>query len=182
MTVENSTVNAMFRRGSYKAENGHTYRLIFMNRDGFSLLVMGFTGKEAFEWKLRYIEAFNHMEAIARERQTATWLETRQTGKFTRKAETDVIQHLVEYAKEQGSEHSDKLYMTYSKLANKMAGISKRDEASVMQLNNLSMMENIILCVIKDGIMRELHYKQIYQECKKRLSLVKDLAYLEGTA
>ena len=33
-----------------------------MNRDGFSLLVMGFTGKEAIEWKLKYIEAFNEME------------------------------------------------------------------------------------------------------------------------
>lgn len=33
-----------------------------MNRDGFSLLCMGFTGKEALEWKLKYIEAFNKME------------------------------------------------------------------------------------------------------------------------
>ena len=34
----------------------------FMNRDGFSLLVMGFTGKKALEWKLKYIRAFNEME------------------------------------------------------------------------------------------------------------------------
>lgn len=34
-----------------------------MTRDGFSLLVMGFTGNRALEWKLKYIEAFNHMEA-----------------------------------------------------------------------------------------------------------------------
>jgi len=33
-----------------------------MNRDGFSLLVMGFTGKEALSWKLKYIDAFNKME------------------------------------------------------------------------------------------------------------------------
>lgn len=33
-----------------------------MNRDGFSLLAMGFTGKDALHWKLRYIEAFNKME------------------------------------------------------------------------------------------------------------------------
>lgn len=33
-----------------------------MNRDGFSLLCMGFTGKEALEWKLKYIDAFNKME------------------------------------------------------------------------------------------------------------------------
>lgn len=34
-----------------------------MNRDGFTLLAMGFTGKEALEWKFKYIEAFNEMES-----------------------------------------------------------------------------------------------------------------------
>lgn len=33
-----------------------------MNRDGFTLLAMGFTGKAALEWKLKYIQAFNAME------------------------------------------------------------------------------------------------------------------------
>ena len=33
-----------------------------MNRDGFALLVMGFTGKAALEWKMKYIDAFNAME------------------------------------------------------------------------------------------------------------------------
>ena len=41
-----------------------------MNRDGFSLLVMGFTGQKALEWKLKYIEAFNKMESTLRERLT----------------------------------------------------------------------------------------------------------------
>ncbi len=34
-----------------------------MTRDGFTLLAMGFTGKEALRWKLAYIAAFNRMEA-----------------------------------------------------------------------------------------------------------------------
>lgn len=33
-----------------------------MNRDGFTLLAMGFTGKQALEWKIKYINAFNKME------------------------------------------------------------------------------------------------------------------------
>lgn len=33
-----------------------------MNRDGFTLLAMGFTGKKALQFKLRYIQAFNEME------------------------------------------------------------------------------------------------------------------------
>lgn len=41
---------------------GKEYPMFLMNRDGFSLLVMGFTGKKALEWKLKYIQAFNQME------------------------------------------------------------------------------------------------------------------------
>lgn len=41
---------------------GQKFPEYMMNRDGFSLLVMGFTGKAALEWKLKYIAAFNAME------------------------------------------------------------------------------------------------------------------------
>lgn len=171
----------MFWKSFYiEEQNGQRYPKYIMNRDGFSLLVMGFTGKDALEWKLQYIKAFNQMESFIKEKSTQTWVETRKAGKLTRKAETDTIKKLVGYAKTQGSEHSEKLYMTYSKLANKMAGISKRDEATVMQLNNLSLIENIILHVIDTGILTGKHYKEIYQDCKKRLETVKDLAYLES--
>lgn len=42
---------------------GKTYKKYLLTRDGFSLLVMGFTGPAALHWKLLYIEAFNKMEA-----------------------------------------------------------------------------------------------------------------------
>ena len=171
----------LFIKSSYvHPQNKQTYPFYIMNRDGFSLLVMGFTGKEALEWTLQYIKAFNQMGNFIREKSTQVWVETRKAGKLTRKAETDTIQKLVEYAKVQGSSHAEMLYMTYSKLANKMAGINKRDEATVMQLNNLSLMENIILHEIDLGIMQGKHYKEIYKDCKKRLETVKDLAYLEA--
>lgn len=41
---------------------GQRFPEYLMNRDGFSLLAMGFTGKEAVQWKLKYIQAFNEME------------------------------------------------------------------------------------------------------------------------
>lgn len=54
------------------SETAHEYRgqqfpEYLVNRDGFSLLVMGFTGKKALEWKLKYINAFNEMEAKLKE-------------------------------------------------------------------------------------------------------------------
>ncbi len=48
------------------AQNGQSYRTYNMDRDGFTLLAMGFTGGKALKWKLRYIEAFNAMEAELR--------------------------------------------------------------------------------------------------------------------
>ena len=41
---------------------GKKYKECLMTRDGFSLVVMGFTGNNAIEWKLKYIDAFNKME------------------------------------------------------------------------------------------------------------------------
>ena len=53
----------MFYKTTYKVEgNNKSYKMYLMNRNDFSLLVMGFTGARAMEWKLRYIDAFNEME------------------------------------------------------------------------------------------------------------------------
>lgn len=41
---------------------GRDRKAYLINRDGFTLLAMGFTGKDALEWKLKYIRAFNEME------------------------------------------------------------------------------------------------------------------------
>lgn len=46
-------------------------RVFILYRDGFMLLVMGYTGKKALAMKLAYIEAFNRMEAELARRQTA---------------------------------------------------------------------------------------------------------------
>lgn len=58
---ENSAAKSMFYETTYE-NRGKRYPMYLMNRDGFSLLAMGFTGKAALEWKVKYIEAFNAME------------------------------------------------------------------------------------------------------------------------
>lgn len=47
-----------------KTPNGgkRTYPMYLLTRDGFTLVAMGFTGKKALAWKVRYIQAFNAME------------------------------------------------------------------------------------------------------------------------
>lgn len=61
LVAENSAAKSMFHLSSFE-NRGKKYPMYLMNRDGFSLLAMGFTGKEAVQWKLKYIEAFNQME------------------------------------------------------------------------------------------------------------------------
>ena len=51
-------------------QNKQEYRQMIMNRDGFTLLAMGFTGSKALKFKLDYINAFNKMENHIRESQT----------------------------------------------------------------------------------------------------------------
>ncbi len=52
-----------FAVSEYTDETGRTLPLFILYRDGFMLLVMGYTGKKALAVKLAYIEAFNRLEA-----------------------------------------------------------------------------------------------------------------------
>ena len=61
LAAENSATK-FFYESTYD-NRGKEYPEYLMNRDGFSLLVMGFTGSKALEWKVRYIQAFSAMEA-----------------------------------------------------------------------------------------------------------------------
>ncbi len=180
LTVQNRTVKNMFQESSYKAENGQVYRMYYLNRDGFSLLVMGFTGKKALEWKLKYIQAFNEMEQQLKEKQSIQWQQTRLVARDMRKLETAEIKELVQYAKAQGSKNAKKYYLALSKLANKTIGLSggQREQASITQLNTLTLVENIIHHVIQEGIEKQLPYKEIYQICKVRLEQFKEITYL----
>ena len=60
LVAENSATK-FYQETTYQ-NRGKDYKEYLMNRDGFSLLAMGFTGKKALQWKLKYIEAFNEME------------------------------------------------------------------------------------------------------------------------
>jgi len=52
----------MFAEGNEPDSYGRDRKIYFMNRDGFTLLAMGFTGKKALQFKMKYINAFNEME------------------------------------------------------------------------------------------------------------------------
>lgn len=73
----NIDTHTMFAEDQYESR-GKLYPMYKMNRDGFSLLVMGFTGQLADEWKIKYIKAFNRMEQIIRNELNALQKQTSQ--------------------------------------------------------------------------------------------------------
>jgi Rha family phage regulatory protein len=55
-----------FRDATYVDDKGELRPSFDLTRDGFTLLVQGWTGPKALEFKIRYIEAFNAMEEFLR--------------------------------------------------------------------------------------------------------------------
>lgn len=60
LAAENSAAN-YYSETTY-VNRGKEYPMFLMNRDGFTLLIMGFTGKEAMDFKIQFLQAFNEME------------------------------------------------------------------------------------------------------------------------
>lgn len=70
-SAENSVqYDSMFAQGEYKDKSGKRNKMYYMNRDGFTFIAFGFTGKKADEFKLKYIDAFNKMEETIKEHRT----------------------------------------------------------------------------------------------------------------
>lgn len=69
LTDPNFGVSEMFRESAYADASGKQNKMYYLNRDGFTFIAMGFTGHKADEFKLKYIEAFNKMEAYIRKQE-----------------------------------------------------------------------------------------------------------------
>lgn len=77
-----------------KGEKRPAYRI---TRDGFTLLAMGFTGKEAMQWKVAYLTAFNKMEQELLAKRTALPYSA-QPGDVLPKAAADELRSMLETA------------------------------------------------------------------------------------
>jgi Rha family phage regulatory protein len=53
-----------FAPSEYIDESGKSNRMYIMTKDGFSAVVLGFTGEQAIRFRWEYIEAFNRMEKL----------------------------------------------------------------------------------------------------------------------
>lgn len=161
-------------------KRGQPERVYYLNEEQATFVITLLrNSKIVVKFKKELVRQFYAMRRFILEKQSKLWGETRNANKENRLKETDVIKLLVDYAKEQGSTHSDKLYVTYTKLAKSVIG-GNRDNITVSDLNNLTLVESIILQTIRIDMSMGMHYKDIYRDCKNRIEQFADITYLSA--
>lgn len=159
-------------------KRGQPEKIYYLNEEQATFVITLLrNSKTVVKFKKELVRQFYAMRKFLLDKQSKQWNDTRLANKENRLKETDVIKMLVDYAKEQGSTHSDKLYLTYTKLAKSIIG-GNRDTVSVTDLNNLTLVESIILQTIRIDMSMGMPYKDIYKDCKDRLDRFADIAYL----
>lgn len=99
---------------TYKDKQGKSRKHYFLTRDGFSLLVMGFTGPAALHWKLLYIEAFNKMEKALKESSDLQLLVSQITKDVLRNVLPQITQASQKTAtEEQAPRRRQRIYTLY---------------------------------------------------------------------
>ena len=161
----------MFDKSSYTDEKGEQRPMYFMNRDGFSLLVMGFNNTpEVLKFKLDYIDAFNKMEDALKELVITRGV-VRQSSVLTFKDLMDAVHdEVIPAARKNGSTTADKIfYINFNKLINKNAGIKvgNRDGLPTTQLIMIDQMQNIAAAKIRADSHKGKTHKEIYSGAKQ---------------
>lgn len=159
-------------------KRGQPERVYYLNEEQATFVITLLrNSKVVVKFKKELVKQFYAMRRFLIEKQSQLWTDTRILNKENRLKETDVIKLLEDYAKEQGSKNSDKLYMVYTKLAKSIVG-GKRDSVSVSELNKLTLVESIILQTIQIDMSMGMHYKDIYKDCNDRIKRFAEIAYL----
>lgn len=156
-TISTMEFSMLFNLTSYKAANGKSNPMYQMTRDGFTLLVMGYTGEKAMKFKLAYIKQFNAMEKILRGK-----LIEREKGIAVRQSLTKALQQSAENERMHGhaySAYTNAIYKTlFGKNANQLReeyGIGKkdnlRDSFSAEDLKAVQSMECLVSGLVDCG-------------------------------
>jgi Rha family phage regulatory protein len=176
--LENS--QTFFRSRDYTDVRGKKQPEVEITRDGFSLLAMGFTGGKALQWKLRFIKAFNAMEAkLVKDSDKLEWKAARLGVKKVRKTFTDTVKNFVDYATKQGSQSAKMYYANITIMEYKALDLLERQKTSIgnfrdtldiMDIAFLSAAEMVAKVAIEQGMEQKMHYKEIYIFAKQKVT------------
>ena len=132
-------------------------------------------------FKIKLVKEFYKMKNVISkisERQTdEEWKLNRNIGKIARKEETDTIREFIEYAKLQGSTKAEMYYSNISKMENKGLFLIQekfkniREVLTGQQLQVLCSADQIVKNAIKEGMLKNMNYKDIYLLAKERIEI-----------
>ena len=146
-----------FEQSEYLNGQNHKQPMYYMTRDGFTILVMGYTGEKAMRFKEAYIKQFNAMEKTLRGK-----LIEREKGIAVRQSLTKALQQSTENERMHGHAYSTYTNCIYKVLFGKNAkqlreclGISQkdniRDYLSVEELRAVQSMECLVSGLVDCG-------------------------------
>lgn len=159
---------------------GRRWQFAWLNEEQFVFLVTLMRNSENV-LKFKSIltrEFFKQKKLIAHlltQRQNNEWLQQREQGKISRRAQTDTIKEFVEYAKAQGSESAKYYYPKLTNMENKALFILEdrypnvRDVLSGQQLQILASADLTIKRALAYGMEQKMHYRDIYEMAKERI-------------
>lgn len=146
-----------FALTSYKDASGKSNKEYWITRDGFTILVMGYTGEKAMKFKEDYIKQFNAMEKALFER-----IKEREKGIAVRQALTKALQQSSKNERMHGHAYSTYTNLIYKSIFGKDAkhlreeyGITKMDELrdcfSAEELQQVKKAEMLVSSLVEYG-------------------------------
>ena len=165
----------------YKTK-GRPLEFAYLNEQQTTLLITFMRNSEiVVNFKVRLVEEFykmkNVLSEISARQSNEEWRLNRDIGKNIRKEETDTIKEFIEYAKAQGSKKADTYYSNITKMENKGLFLileefkNIRDVLTGQQLQVLCSADQIVIKAIKEGMSKNMNYKDIYVLAKERIEI-----------
>lgn len=131
LQCSNEFTERNFALSSYKDASGKSNKMYYITRDGFTLLVMGYTGEKAMKFKEAYIRQFNAMEKALIGK-----MKEREKGIAVRQALTKAIQQSNENERMHGHAYSKYTDLIYKVVFGKNAK-QLREEYRISKQDNL---------------------------------------------
>ena len=187
-SILSSPIKKYFIENSYISTQGKEVPRYNITRKGFDLLVLGFTGQKAFEYKVWYVDEFHskqtfiskNIEATYKNKDNPLWIEFREQGKEIHQKLTDAIkEHFADYRFNVEKKNNDgKYYISIANLINKHQGIETpkgvplvRDTLDARTLIRLEDCEIKVAGLIHKYSKEGHHYKEVFKRVKKDLEL-----------
>ena len=170
-------------------KGGRPLEFAYLNEDQTMLIMTYMRNSEIVRtFKKSLVKEFRKMKNVLSQissRQTnEEWKQLRESGKFTRKQETDVINQFLDYAISQGSEgykKKENAFATFSKMENKALFIIQdkfpniRQLLTGQQLQIISSADQIVEKALKEGMEKQMQYKDIYKLAKERIETFSEI-------